>query len=167
MKEIRVRVYARVSNYVSGSTLYLNINGSDVIPAVTVTNTTSQLRIDYIGDIPSSTSITVKVDGTAESGFTLFVDRVYVIAGFGLTSTTPVNILTINAGYWDEYRIKVNGNFEYKIRFKWIVFGNKKTTANVVLTSNLQNKFDLDYSISGDDGDNVVPILSIPFMGYQ
>ena len=110
------------------------------------------------GILPSNASITVKVDGVAESGFTLFVDRVYVIAGFGLTSTTPVNILTITAGYFDEYKIKVNGNFEYKIRFKWIVFGNKKTTANVVLTSNLQNKFDLDYSISGDDGDNVVPI---------
>jgi hypothetical protein len=156
--KIRVRVYARVSNYVSGSTIYLNINGTDVIPAVTVTNTTSQLRIDYIDDIPSNASITVKVDGVAESGFTLFVDRVVIIAGFGLTSTTPVNILTITAGYLDAYVLRVNGNFQYQLVFKWVVIGNKKTTTGVSITSDLAGKVEFNWSVSGDDGDSKVPI---------
>jgi hypothetical protein len=156
--KIRVRVYARVSNYTSGSTLYLNINGSDVV-TVTVTNTTSTLKIDYIGDISSNTSITVKVDGVAESGFTLFVDRVYVIAGLGLTSTTPVNILTINQNsIYDLFNLKVDGNFGYKLRWKWNVRGNKKTTTNVSITANLANKWESLWSGSGDDGDNITVI---------
>jgi hypothetical protein len=156
--KIRVRVYARVSNYTNGSTLYLNINGSDVATA-TVTESVSTLKIDYIGDIPSNASITVRVDGVAESGFTLFVDRVYVIAGLGLTSTSAVNILTINRNsYWDFFELKVDGNFGYKIRWKWNVRGNKKTTTNVSITSNLANKWESLWSGSGDDGDNVVVI---------
>jgi hypothetical protein len=156
--KIRVRVYAYVSGAVSGSSIYLNINGTDVVGPVTVTATSATLYIDYIGDIPSSTSMTIKVDGVAESGYTLYVSKVVIIAGFGLTSTTSVNILTISTISQDGFSLKVNGNFTYNVLFKWVVFGNKKTTSNVVLTSNLANKVDKDWSVSGDDGDSVVQI---------
>jgi len=154
--KIRVRVYAYVSGAVSGSSIYLNINGTDVAGPVTVTETSATLKIDYIGDIPSSTSMTVKVDGVAESGYTLYVSKVYIIAGFGLTSTTSVNILSITLDpNNDVYKLSVNGNFYYEIGLRYWVKGNRKTTASATITSSLANEIQGSYSPSAsDDGDN-------------
>jgi hypothetical protein len=154
--KIRVRVYAYVSGAVSGSSIYLNINGTDVAGPVTVTETSATLKIDYIGNIPSSTSMTVKVDGVAESGYTLYVSKVVIIAGLGLTSTTSVNILSITLDSAnDVYTLNVSGNFVYKVGIRWWVKGNRKTTASASITSNLTNEKQGIYSPSaGDDGDN-------------
>jgi hypothetical protein len=155
--KVRIRVYAYVSGAVSGSTIYLNINGTDVVPA-TVTATASTLYIDYIGDLTPNTSYTVKVDGVAESGYTLYVDKVYIIAGFGLTSTTSVSILTItlDTTYTDSYILKVNGNFVYRLGVRWWVKGNRKTTASASFSSTLANEIQSNKYNAGadDDGDN-------------
>jgi len=158
--KIRVRVYAHVSGATAGSSIYLNINGTDVAGPVTVTETSATLKIDYIGDIPSNASITVKVDGTAESTYTLYIDKVYIIAGFGLTSTTPVNILTITLDpNNDVYQLNVNDNFVYKVGIRWWVMGNYKTTANATITSNLANEIQGGYQPRvGDSGDISVAI---------
>jgi len=156
--KIRVRVYAYVSGAVSGSSIYLNINGTDVVGPVTVTETSATLKIDYIGDIPSSTSMTVKVDGVAETGYTLYVSKVVIIAGFGLTSTTSVSILSITLDSADVYTLNVNGNFNYSLKIFYWLKANRKTTANATITSTLTNDVaGSDYLPSaGDDGDNVV-----------
>jgi hypothetical protein len=152
-----VRVYAYVSGTVSGSSIYLNINGTDVAGPVTVTETSATLKIDYIGDIPSSSSITIKVDGLAESGYTLYVSKVVIIAGFGLTSTTSVNILSITLDSAnDVYNLSVSGDFVYKLGLRWWITGNRKTTASATIVSNLTNEGQsLTYKAgAGDDGDN-------------
>jgi len=157
--KIRVRVYAYVSGATSGSIIYLNINGTDVVGPVTVTETSATLKIDYIGDIPSSTSMTVKVDGVAESGYTLYVSKVVIIAGFGLTSTTSVSILSITLDSAnDVYTLNVSGNFVYKVGLRWWVMGNRKTTAVATIVSNLANEIQSQYysPSAWNDGDNNV-----------
>jgi hypothetical protein len=156
--KIRVRVYAYVSRAVSGSTIYLNIDGTDVALAK-VTATSSTLYIDYIGDISPGASHTIKVDGIAESGYTLYIDKVYIIAGFGLTSTTAVDIITVtlDTADTDKYVLRVSGNFVYRLGVRWWVIGNRKTAVAAAIYSSLANEVQGYYKPSaGDDGDNVV-----------
>jgi hypothetical protein len=154
--KIRVRVYAYVSGAVAGSSIYLNINGTDVVGPVTVTATSSTLYIDYIGAITPSASQTIKVDGVAESGYTLYVSKVVIIAGLALVSITSVSILSITLDSADDvYTLNVSGNFVYKLGIRWWVKGNRKTTASASITSNLTNEIQGYYSPSAsDDGDN-------------
>jgi hypothetical protein len=75
-----------------------------------------------------------------------------------LTSTTPVDILTVTLDPQnDTYKLDVRGNFVYRVGVRWWVKGNRKTTASANITSNLPNNIDGHSNLSAsDDGDNEV-----------
>jgi hypothetical protein len=155
--KIRVRIYAHLS--ANGTAyIYLNINGTDVASYSANPGTSPILVIDYIGSITPSASQTIKVDGYYSSTATiaLYIDQVVIIAGFGLTSTTSVSILSITLDSAnDVYTLNVSGNFVYKVGIRWWIKGNRKTTANASITSNLANEIQGYYSPSAsNDGDN-------------
>jgi len=161
--KIRVRVYG----YITGGSayVYLNINGTDVASA-TVSNTSEALLIDYIGNISPSSSITIKIDVNAESvlAYTLYITKVYIIAGFGLDSTTAKTIITItlDTANTDKYILRVNGNFVYRLGVRWWISGNRKTSTASTIYSSLANEIQGYYSPSAsDDGDNISNFLTI------
>ena len=157
---IRVRVYGYVA---SGTGYYaVVINGTTVAGPVSTTSTTNVLLIDYLGSLTPNTSYTVQISAyVSGAGAGAYVTQVSINAGFGLTSTASTTILTINLDpNNDTYTLKVTGNFVYQLGIKWAVMGNKKTTTNVVLSSNLSGNAVYNNSVSGDDGDNNVLIVS-------
>jgi len=153
---IRVRIWGYTTG-ANGSEVKLYINNT-LESSLQVPNTSNGLLIDYIGSIPSSSSITVNVNGyIITSGVTLYITQVTIIAGFGLTSTTLTTILTINLGTNDTYTLYANGNFVYTVGIRWWAKGNRKTTANATIESNLVSEIQGYYSPSaGDDTDNNV-----------
>lgn len=161
----RIRVYAHVSGAVNGSTIYLNVNATDVT-SVVVTSTSSTLAIDYIGNITSGANNTINVDGAAEGGYTLYIDKVVIITGLGLTSTSPpVNLFTItlDTSNTDSYILDVSGNFDYKLGVRYWINGNRKTTVAAYFRSTLANEIQsLTYpSFPNDDGDNNNAIITM------
>jgi len=151
---IRVRVYGSASSSTLTYTFYLLINGTQVKTGST-SSTSSVLVIDYIGSLTPNTNYTIQVQVT--NGGT--VNQVTIIAGFGLTSTTAVNILTINLDPAnDTYTLNVNGNFVYTLGIRWWAKGNRKTTATATIVSNLVNEIQSNtYSpTAADDGDSNV-----------
>ena len=159
---VRVRVYGHAGTSTTNLTAYLNINGKDVASYSANPGTSPILIIDYIGNIIANASNTIKVDGyTTTSSAVIYIDQVVIIAGFGLTSTTSVNILTVTLDSAnDVYTLNVSGNFVYKVGIRWWVKGNRKTTANATFTSNLTNEIQGYYKPSAsDDGDNNVFII--------
>jgi len=156
---IRVRIWGYATG-ANGSEVKLYINNT-LESSLQVPNTSNGLLIDYIGSIPSSSSITVNVNGyIITSGVTLYITQVTIIAGFGLTSTTAVNILTINLDPAnDTYTLNVTGNFVYTVGIRWWAKGNRKTTATATIQSNLPNALQGFYAYSptaNDDTDNNV-----------
>jgi len=155
---IRVRIWGYVTG-ANGAEAKLYINNT-LESSLQVPNTSNGLLIDYIGSIPSSSSITVNVNGyIITSGVTLYITQVTIIAGFGLTSTTAVNILTITLGTNDTYTLNVTGNFVYTVGIRWWAKGNRKTTTNATIQSNLPNALQGFYVYSptaNNDGDNNV-----------
>jgi len=152
----RIRVYGYyVTN---GYYLYLNVNGTD-LTNVLVGNTSSALILDYIFSVNPNASNTIKLDAyNGLNSGTAVLTQVIIIAGFGLTSTTSVSILSITLdSVNDVYTLNVSGNFVYKVGIRWWVKGNRKTTASATIISNLANEIQGGYSPSaGDDGDNNV-----------
>ena len=154
---IRVRIWGYVTG-ANGAEAKLYINNT-LESSLQVPNTSNGLLIDYIGSIPSSSSITVNVNGyIITSGVTLYITQVTIIAGFGLTSTTAVNILTITLGTNDTYTLNVTGNFVYQVGIRWWAKGNRKTTAAATISSNLVNEIQSNtYSpTAANDTDNNV-----------
>ena len=149
---IRVRVYGSASSSAYTYTFYLLINGTQVATGST-SSTTAVLVIDYIGSLTPNTNYTIQVQVTNGG----YVNQVTIIAGFGLTSTTAVNILTINLDPAnDTYTLNVNGNFGYTIGIRWWAKGNRKTTATATIQSNLVSEIQSGtYSpTAADDTDN-------------
>ena len=153
---IRVRIWGYTTG-ANGSEVKLYINNT-LESSLQVPNTSNGLLIDYIGSIPSSSSITVNVNGRIiTSGVTLYITQVTIIAGFGLTSTASTTILTINLDpNNDTYTLKVTGNFVYTIGIRWWAKGNRKTTATATIQSNLVSEIQSGtYSpTAADDTDN-------------
>jgi len=156
---IRVRVYG----YVAGGTGYyaVVINGTTVAGPVSTTSTTNGLLIEYFGSLTPNTSYTVQITAyNSTSGVATYVSQVSINAGFGLTSTTAVNILTITLGTNDTYTLYANGNFVYDVGIRWWAKGNRKTTTTATIQSNLVSEIQGYYSPSaGDDGDNNVILV--------
>ena len=150
---IRVRVYGSASSSTLTYTFYLLINGTQVKTGST-SSTSSVLVIDYIGSLTPNTNYTIQVQVTNGG----YVNQVTIIAGFGLTSTTAVNILTINLDPAnDTYTLNVNGNFVYQVGIRWWAMGNRKTTTTATISSNLVSEIQGRYSpTANDDGDSNV-----------
>jgi hypothetical protein len=156
--KIRIRVYGYC-----GSTsfyAYININGTDVAEFYIPSSADEQFIGEYIGDLTPNTDYTISiiVYHTYTSAVTINITRVYVIAGFGLTSTSSVDILTITLDPDNDiYSLRVNGNFVYGIGVKWWCKGNRKTTAGASITSTLANeRYGTSNLGAGDDGDSEV-----------
>ena len=154
---IRVRVYG----YVTGGTGYyaVVINGTNVSGTVSTTSTSNTLLIEYFGSLTPNTSYTVQITAyNSTANVATYVTQVSINAGFGLTSTTAVNILTVTLGTNDTYTLKVTGNFVYQVGIRWWAKGNRKTTATATIVSNLVNEI-LSHAYSptaADDTDNNV-----------
>jgi hypothetical protein len=156
--KIRVRIYGYSNSTAYTTHIYLNINGTDVASWSGGLSTSAVLIIDYIGNLSPNTAYTIHVDGyiSSSSGY-FIITQVSITAGFGLTSTTSVSILSITLDSAnDVYTLNVTGNFVYKLGVRWWVYGNRKTTANATIVSNLANEIQsIPYSPgAGDDGDN-------------
>ena len=153
---IRVRVYG----YVTGGTGYyaVVINGTNVSGTVSTTSTSNTLVIEYFGSLTPNTSYTVQITAyNSTANVATYVTQVSINAGFGLTSTTSTTILTITLGTNDTYTLNVNGNFVYQVGIRWWAKGNRKTTANATISSNLISEIQGYYSpTAADDGDNNV-----------
>jgi len=152
---IRIRVYGYVS---AGTGNYaIVINGTSVATGTT-TSTTAALVIEYFGSLTPNTSYTININAyNSVAGDTTAVSQVSINAGFGLTSTTAVNILTVTLGTNDTYTLKVTGNFTYNVGIRWWAKGNRKTTATATIVSNLVSEIQGNYSpTANDDTDNNV-----------
>ena len=150
---IRIRVYGYVS---AGTGNYaIVINGTSVATGTT-TSTTAALVIEYFGSLIPNTSYTININAyNSVAGDTTAVSQVSINAGFGLTSTTAVNILTVTLGTNDTYTLYANGNFVYTVGIRWWAKGNRKTTATATIQSNLVSEAQGYYSPSAnDDTDN-------------
>jgi len=162
---IRIRVYGYVS---AGTGNYaIVINGTSVATGTT-TSTTATLVIEYFGSLTPNTSYTININAyNSVAGDTTAVSQVSINAGFGLTSTTAVNILTITLGTNDTYTLNVTGNFVYQVGIRWWAKGNRKTTANATIYSNLVSEaFSYQYQpVANNDTDNNV-ILTIRTGNY-
>jgi len=152
---IRIRVYGYVS---AGTGNYaIVINGTSVATGTT-TSTTAALVIEYFGSLTPNTSYTININAyNSTAGDTTAVSQVSINAGFGLTSTTAVNILTITLGTNDTYTLNVTGNFVYDVGIRWWAKGNRKTTATATIQSNLVSESQGSYSpTAANDTDNNV-----------
>jgi len=157
---IRIRVYGYVS---AGTGNYaIVINGTSVATGTT-TSTTAALVIEYFGSLTPNTSYTININAyNSTAGDTTAVSQVSINAGFGLTSTTAVNILTITLGTNDTYTLNVTGNFVYQVGIRWWAKGNRKTTANATIQSNLVNEiqgFGSYQPTAANDTDNNVFVV--------
>jgi hypothetical protein len=155
----RVRVYANIGGAYE---VYVNVNGVDAVKVVSTTATGGEvLVVDAYVDIPQNATVTIKVDVRNPLSTTTLnasVTKCYIIAGYALTSTTTVDILTVTLDpNNDVYKLDVRGNFTFKVGVRWWVKGNRKTTATASITSTLSNEVhgvsNLD---AGDDGDSEV-----------
>ena len=127
---VRVIVYGYVSSYSTyGGSVYVNIDGTDVASVTLITNTAETILIDYIGSISPGTR-TIRVDGAAEPGYTLYITKVFIATGIGLTSTTPTTIRSFTV----TYQLLRQGDIRYSPGIRVFVWGNRKTTAPLTLT---------------------------------
>ena len=162
---IRIRVYGYVS---AGTGNYaIVINGTSVATGTT-TSTTATLVIEYFGSLTPNTSYTININAyNSVAGDTTAVSQVSINAGFGLTSTTSTNILTVTLGTNDTYTLNVTGNFVYTLGIRWWAKGNRKTTATATIQSNLANEAQ-GYAyvpVANNDTDNNV-ILTVRTGNY-
>ena len=155
---IRIRVYGYVS---AGTGNYaIVINGTSVATGTT-TSTTAALVIEYFGSLIPNTSYTININAyNSTAGDTTAVSQVSINAGFGLTSTTSTTILTITLGTNDTYTLYANGNFVYNVGIRWWAKGNRKTTANATIVSNLVSEIQSNQyaPVTFNDNDNNVTL---------
>jgi hypothetical protein len=156
----RIRVYGYCTLNPESAVMYVNVNGVD-IASVTGLPSSEALILDVYADLEPNTAVTISIDvasSTAGVSVTVYITKVYIIAGFGLTSTSNVDILTVALDpRYDTYILRVRGNISYRVGIRWWAKGNRKTTATANLFSTLPNET-LGYSNlgAGDDGDKEV-----------
>lgn len=152
---IRVRVYAHVSG--GTGTIYLNIDGTDVASNTGVSATGATLYIDYIDSLASG-SHTIRVDAVAPSGQTIYIDRVVIITGLLINSTTATTVYSFSPSYslTNELPAGSIDPSEPRIGIKIRIFLNRKTTAAATITINTTS-----VSVAAaDDGDNIANIFT-------
>jgi hypothetical protein len=125
---IRVLIYGRVDVAGLRGAVFLSIDNVDVA-SVTITNSVEALVIDYVGSITPG-SRTIKIDARNIDGVIVYVTKVYIATGMGLTSTTPTTIATFTL----TYQLLRQGDIRYSPGVRVFVFGNRKTTAPISLT---------------------------------
>jgi hypothetical protein len=156
----RIRVYGYCTLNPADATMYVNVNGVDVAYVLGLPESES-LIFDVYTDLTPNTSVIVKIDvasATPGVSVTVYVTKVYIIAGYALTSTTSVDILTITLDpNNDIYKLKVSGSFVYRVGVRWWVKGNRKTTAPANITSTLADeRYGATNLGASDDGDSEV-----------
>jgi hypothetical protein len=156
---IRILVRGFVGGYnIFGGRVYVNINGTDVASILIITNTAEALLIDYIGSI-SPGSYTIRIDGEAETGYTLYITKVFIATGIGLTSTT----LTTIRSFTVTYQLLRQGDIRYSPGVRVFVFGNRRTTAPLTLTIPEATSVTVGRNNlgAGNDNDKAETILAI------
>ena len=158
--KMRIRIYGYCE--VSGAIVRIYVNNVLVV-SFNIPASSSEIFIgEHYHDLEpgSNYRVDVRVYNSATTSITVYITRVYVIAGYALTSTSSVDILTINLDpNNDVYNLKVNGNFVYRLGVRWWVKGNRKTTATASLFSTLANSVHstaVNNLEAGDDGDNEI-----------
>jgi len=128
---VRVIVYGSTRSYYgSCGEVCVNIDGTDVECKSYIPDSPHPLMlIDYVGDISPGTR-TVRVDGSTDEYCKLYIDKVIVVTGIGLTSTTPTDILSFSV----TYQLLRSGDIRYSPGIRVFVWGNRKTTAPLTLT---------------------------------
>jgi hypothetical protein len=136
------------------------LNGVDVSQyTIGEYSTTEHLIIDAYVDIPENSSVTLRIDiQSTISALSVTFTKVYIVVGYAVTSTTLTDIITINLDPAnDTYKLRVYGNFTYRLGVRWWVYGNRKTTATSLLSSTLSGEvFGLSNLNAGDDGGSEV-----------
>jgi hypothetical protein len=156
---IRVLVYGYVSSYnLYGGRVYVNIDGVDVEERFSIGATEETLLIDYIGRITPG-SHTIRIDVMAEPTRTLYITRVFIATGIGLTSTMQTNIISFTV----TYQLLRQGNIRYSPGVRVFVFGNRKTTAPMTLTIPEATSVTIGRNNlgAGNDNDKAETILAI------
>jgi hypothetical protein len=125
---IRVIIYGRVYSSTETMTVWLNIDGADVASAST-SSTSEVVVLDYGGSITSG-SHSIKIDFLSFTGVSVEITKVYIATGIGLTSTSPVNLLSFTVSY----QLLRSGDIRYSGGARVFVWGNRKTTASLTLT---------------------------------
>jgi hypothetical protein len=125
---IRVIVYGYISSSAATAYYILNIDGVDV-QTTTTTSATEVIVMDYVGSISPGTR-NIRIDYYASaSGYTVYVTRVYIATGIGLTSTTLTDLITFSV----RYQIVRSGDIRYSPGIRVFVWGNRRTTAPTTL----------------------------------
>jgi hypothetical protein len=123
---IRVVIYG----YVNGATGYviLNIDGVNV-QTVATTALSEIIIMDYIGSISPGTR-TIRIDYyISQTGFAVYITRVYIATGIGLTTTTLTDLIAFSV----TYQLVRSGDIRYSPGVRVFVWGNRKTTAPTTL----------------------------------
>jgi hypothetical protein len=151
---IRVIIYGRVT----GATGYfiLNIDGVDVQTAST-TSTSETIVIDYIGTVSPGTR-TIRIDYyISATGFTVYLTKVYIATGIGVTSTTLTDIRTFSV----TYQLLRSGDIRYSSGVRVFVYGNRKTTAPARLEVGSSSVTGRNQLGAGNDNDTGEVFLAI------
>jgi hypothetical protein len=149
-----------IHGYVDGHTGYfiLNIDGVDVATAST-TSLSETTVLDYIGSISPGTR-TIRIDYyNPVPEFSVYITRVYIATGIGLTSTTLTNLITFSV----TYQLLRSGDIRYSPGIRVFVFGNRKTTAPLSLTIPEATNITVGRNNlgAGNDNDKAETILAI------
>jgi hypothetical protein len=145
----RIRVLVYGYRDVLTGRIYLNIDDVDVA-TVDVTVSSETLLIDYIGSITPG-SHTVKVDGVNVTSTTLYVTKVYIATGIGLTSTTLTDLIAFSV----TYQLVRSGDIRYSPGVRVFVWGNRKTTATTTLQ--VESSSTVGRNQLGAGNDNTTP----------
>jgi hypothetical protein len=156
--KIRIIVYGYID--LGSSTVYININGTDVFTA-TFSNTSEAVIADYVGDIAqTSTPITVRIDvlRSGAENVSVYITKVFIATGIGVTSTTQTNILSFSV----TYQLLRSGDIRYSPGIRVFIFGNRKTTAPLTLTIPATGVIVGRNNLgAGDDNDKAETLLAI------
>jgi hypothetical protein len=124
---IRVIVYGYVTQTPNTMTVYLSIDGVDVASASTGSGTET-IVLDYNGEITSGVH-NIRVDFLTSTGREVYITKVYIATGIGLTSTTLTDLITFSV----TYQLVRSGDIRYSPGIRVFVYGNRKTTATTTL----------------------------------
>jgi hypothetical protein len=120
---IRVIVYGRVTLAPNTMTVYLNIDGVDVASAST-DSVVETIVLDYNGSITPGAH-TIRIDFLTGVGRDVYITRVYIATGIGLTSTTLTDLITFSV----TYQLLRSGDIRYSPGVRLFIYGNRRTTS--------------------------------------
>lgn len=169
--KLRIRVHYKADTIASapnGLTVYLNIDGSDVVTLnIDSVPTEYNLLIDHILDVTNNRSYSISIDVTANDsvfdGITLYV-YIVVINGIGIDSTAEQRLLTYTN--IPSYTLDKYGDFDVDVGIRCVIVYNRRTSNPFTLKINDSLPQNLDTSAK-DDGDNTVTgYATVPYKAY-